>query len=138
MAESYEDQLARVRAMATGAGTWDLSDNDLAALRAVLSGLAATERERDSHRQRVHELKEQLDAALAATAEWERAYQGALADEKRARRAALEEAARLLDNAAEEIKHTRHVDGLGMGWLDGEDLLKEKAAAIRALAGVTP
>jgi hypothetical protein len=31
---------------------------------------------------------------------------------------------------AEEIKHTRHVDGLGMGWLAGEDLCQQIADAI--------
>lgn len=37
MAESFEDQLSRVEQMATGDPTWDLSDNDIAALQAVLS-----------------------------------------------------------------------------------------------------
>lgn len=34
--ESWEDQLSRVRMMAGGGETWDLSDNDRAALQAVL------------------------------------------------------------------------------------------------------
>lgn len=35
--ESLSDQLSRVRLMTTGDETWDLSDNDLAALGAVLA-----------------------------------------------------------------------------------------------------
>lgn len=40
MAETYIDQVSRVRLMARDeSGTWDLSDNDQAALRAVLARL---------------------------------------------------------------------------------------------------
>jgi uncharacterized ferredoxin-like protein len=62
-----------------------------------------------------------------------RNYRNACSERDSARADAIEQAARLLEDAAERIKHTRHVDGLGMGWRDGEDLLKEQAAAIRAL-----
>jgi hypothetical protein len=89
-------------------------------LRSLRARLADAGRERDSHWQRVYELREQLDSARAATAEWERAYQGALADEKRARRAALEEAARLVAD-----------------W-PGIPNQQDVADAIRDLAGVTP
>jgi hypothetical protein len=34
--EPFDEQLSRVRLMASGAPTWDLSENDLAALQAVL------------------------------------------------------------------------------------------------------
>lgn len=34
--ESFEDQLSRVQQMASGSPTWDLSPNDIAALKAVL------------------------------------------------------------------------------------------------------
>lgn len=34
--ETYDEQIARVEMMAAGDNKWDLSDNDLAALRAVL------------------------------------------------------------------------------------------------------
>jgi hypothetical protein len=60
MAESYEDQLARVRAMATGAGTWDLSDNDLAALRAVLAEMGRREEALGSVRRSLVEAAAQL------------------------------------------------------------------------------
>lgn len=43
--ESRDEQIARVQAMAEGQDTWDLSDNDLAALRTVLAERAAAERE---------------------------------------------------------------------------------------------
>lgn len=36
MSESFEDQLSRVGQMASGSPTWDLSPNDIAALKAVL------------------------------------------------------------------------------------------------------
>lgn len=36
MAESFEDQLSRVRLMSEGDPTWDLSPNDQAAIKAVL------------------------------------------------------------------------------------------------------
>lgn len=36
MSENYKEMMARVRAMASGDPTWDLSENDLAALRHVL------------------------------------------------------------------------------------------------------
>lgn len=36
MAESFEDQVSRVEQMASGSPTWDLSPNDIAALKAVL------------------------------------------------------------------------------------------------------
>lgn len=39
MSEPYSEQLARVRLMASGSPTWDLSPNDLAALNAVLQHL---------------------------------------------------------------------------------------------------
>lgn len=35
--ESFEDQLSRVEQMAGGDPTWDLSNNDIAALKAVLA-----------------------------------------------------------------------------------------------------
>lgn len=37
MSEEYDDQLSRVRLMSQGDPTWDLSPNDVAALKAVLS-----------------------------------------------------------------------------------------------------
>ena len=37
MSESFEDQLSRVGMMASGSPTWDLSPNDIAALKAVLA-----------------------------------------------------------------------------------------------------
>lgn len=40
MSESHADRIARVEAMAAGGETWDLSDNDIAALRTVLSDRA--------------------------------------------------------------------------------------------------
>lgn len=49
MAESFTEQLSRVRLM-TGADTWDLSDNDRAALSAVL----------DSHHDLLRALKNAL------------------------------------------------------------------------------
>jgi hypothetical protein len=39
MSETYAEQLDRVRGMADGGDTWDLSDNDTAALTAMLSRL---------------------------------------------------------------------------------------------------
>ena len=50
------------------------------------------------------------------------------------RRAALEEAARDCEKFAEEIKHTSHKDGLGMGDQRSEGVLKEQADHIRALS----
>jgi hypothetical protein len=43
MTETYVEQLERVRGMAAGEPTWDLSDNDTAALRAVLDRLGFLE-----------------------------------------------------------------------------------------------
>jgi hypothetical protein len=43
MSESDDDKLARVRLMAKGDPTWDLSPNDLAALKYVLAQLAAAQ-----------------------------------------------------------------------------------------------
>ena len=40
MSETFADQVERVALMAAGHETWDLSDNDTAALRAVLNALA--------------------------------------------------------------------------------------------------
>jgi hypothetical protein len=37
MSETFQEQLARVEMMAEGHDTWDLSDNDTAALKAVLA-----------------------------------------------------------------------------------------------------
>lgn len=45
MAETWNEQLSRVRLMADDCDTWDLSDNDIAALRAVLERLDALEAE---------------------------------------------------------------------------------------------
>lgn len=42
MSESFDEQVSRVRLMASGEPTWDLSDNDRAALQAVLDALATT------------------------------------------------------------------------------------------------
>lgn len=41
MGESDADKLSRVRMMASGSETWDLSRNDVAALKHVLTALAA-------------------------------------------------------------------------------------------------
>ncbi len=41
--ETYEDQLSRVQGMASGDATWDLSDNDTAALNALLARLSKLE-----------------------------------------------------------------------------------------------
>lgn len=43
MAESDADKLSRVRLMASGSDTWDLSSNDIAALKYVLVSLDAAE-----------------------------------------------------------------------------------------------
>jgi hypothetical protein len=43
MTENYSEQLSRVHLMAEGDETWDLSDNDTAALRAVISCLGRYE-----------------------------------------------------------------------------------------------
>lgn len=54
-----------------------------------------------------------------------------------AREAALEEARRIADVERERIKHTSHADGLGMGWLAGEDVCKrirDDIAALKAKA----
>lgn len=40
MSESFEDQLSRVKLMASGEPTWDLSPNDCAALSAVLANFS--------------------------------------------------------------------------------------------------
>ena len=40
MSESFKEQLSRVQMMADGSPTWDLSDNDTAALEAVLASHA--------------------------------------------------------------------------------------------------
>ena len=37
--ESFSEQVERVKSMARGDGTWDLSDNDQAALKAILAKL---------------------------------------------------------------------------------------------------
>lgn len=42
MAESWKDQLSRVRMMANGDPKWDLSDNDIAAIKAVLDRVEST------------------------------------------------------------------------------------------------
>jgi hypothetical protein len=36
MSESFSEQVERVKSMARGDATWDLSDNDTAALKAIL------------------------------------------------------------------------------------------------------
>lgn len=57
MSEAYRDQVRRVQQMASGSPTWDLSDNDTAALTAVLEHL-------DAYAMEVAELrkdKERLD-----------------------------------------------------------------------------
>jgi hypothetical protein len=82
----------------------------------------------DSMRAHHAMMMQERDAARAATAEWERAYQGALADEKRARRDALEEAARVADGFRLRAE--------AAAW--PVDVGAVVAAAIRALAGVTP
>lgn len=41
MSETYREQVRRVQMMAKGSPTWDLSDNDMAALTAVLTELDA-------------------------------------------------------------------------------------------------
>lgn len=57
MPESFKEQLSRVQQMAEDDGeTWDLSDNDKAALKAVLAALAAAPSLRE----------QQLEAALKA------------------------------------------------------------------------
>lgn len=43
--ESYQDQLERVTMMSEAGDTWDLSDNDRLALKAVLSRLEKLEAE---------------------------------------------------------------------------------------------
>ena len=45
---------------------------------------------------------------------------------------AMKVAADELQTEAERIKHTRHMDGLGMGWIDGEELLIEMAARLKS------
>lgn len=47
LSESYEEQLSRVRLMASGSETWDLSENDTTALRAVLDRLDSAEKLRE-------------------------------------------------------------------------------------------
>lgn len=46
----------------------------------------------------------------------------------------LEMAAKVAEDYAEEIKHTAHYDGLGMGWQAGENLSVDIAQRIRRLA----
>lgn len=47
---------------------------------------------------------------------------------------ATERAAQMAEGYAEWLKHTSHRDGLGMGWLAGEELCREIAEQIRAPA----
>jgi len=47
VSEAFDDQLSRVRLMAKGDPTWDLSPNDCKALTAVLAKLAASEASRE-------------------------------------------------------------------------------------------
>ncbi len=56
--ETYEEQLSRVQLMASGDPTWDLSENDMAALNAVLDRLGAVESERDDWKRLYYGLKE--------------------------------------------------------------------------------
>lgn len=46
---------------------------------------------------------------------------------------AMREAAAKVADCSEQLKHTRHVDGVGMGWQAGEQLARDIAAVIRAL-----
>jgi hypothetical protein len=90
MGESYDEQLERVRMMAEGDDTWDLSSNDLAALKAVLSALAAVAAERD---------EAQSDLARAIDLEWLTKAKAALV-ERDARREAAREAQKKLRKEA--------------------------------------
>jgi hypothetical protein len=63
MTESPDKMLARVRQMAGGSPTWDLSPNDLAALRHVLSIIDAITADRGYSA----ELDDALDQAVEPT-----------------------------------------------------------------------
>ena len=72
MAESDADKMSRVRMMASGSETWDLSRNDVAALKHVLvsldaaeSALSAVARERDEMATALAAANEDLTAARA-------------------------------------------------------------------------
>lgn len=43
----------------------------------------------------------------------------------------IDRSARIAEDHAERLKHTSHREGLGMGWLAGEELCREIADRIR-------
>lgn len=70
MAESFEEQLDRVKSMASGSATWDLSHNDIAALKVLLAEraelVAIAELSRSLSLNRRDPDEARLDDALAA------------------------------------------------------------------------
>lgn len=54
MAESFNDQLGRARLMASSPGEWDFTENDVAALRAVM---AHYDRMRQAIADEIHQLE---------------------------------------------------------------------------------
>jgi hypothetical protein len=86
--ENYDDQLSRLNLMADDDGTsWDLSENDQAAISAVIDKLSSVEDERDALAGLVGELR----GALEEIDEYEGGADSVLADEyvTERRRAAL-------------------------------------------------
>jgi len=82
--ESPTEMRDRVRAMAAGSATWDLSDADLEALRWVLTELGVLTLERDAAREALREVLEEYEDALSqldADASWYRAKHALTAEE---------------------------------------------------------
>lgn len=64
--ESFAEQLSRLRQMAAGDDTWDLSDNDTAAIRAVL----------DSHARLLAGLQHMQTCSTCAEGSWSECLRG--------------------------------------------------------------
>lgn len=64
-------ELERVELMASGSPTWDLSEKDIAALRALLARLRAAEAERDEARAALVKMEEEYRAAVEALETYE-------------------------------------------------------------------
>jgi len=56
MSESFAEQLERVQLMASGDHKWDLSDNDMAALRALLDEVEKLRVQRDERTKLLHRI----------------------------------------------------------------------------------
>lgn len=110
--ENYDDQLIRLNLMADDDGTsWDLSENDQAAISAVIDKLSSVEDERDALAGLVVELR----GALEEIDEYEGGAESVLHDEyvTERRRAALNLP---LPAAAERVKEWREKAEL-LEWL---------------------